>query len=298
MIHGSGRLARNLIQTEQSILWVLALLSVALCGLRPQQGQHWRESQIFLTFLLTSGWTLLAIIFLMFVFSSGVWGWSSWPIVHPCQQNKLMFYGLGEIPERSGLFVISVIFQVLYKWEVWGRNGVHEWRSCVERRFFFVIITGILTGDWAPAAYVMNTTCLCKYMWAACSHWNDWGHEIITSVEWMEESGSGSKSGVASYSYMESFAFGQLFISPFPQTTHCKMRDWKNIAGKLSQREHKGQKQQWKKQCVLRIQVTPPTAARLLWISLLPLAITEQWPDLRKDHVSTGLIVRSGRYIN
>lgn len=56
--------------------------------------------------------------------------------------------------------------------------------------------------------------------------------DTIASREQIEKTSSRSKSSLASYSNVESFAFGQLFISPFPQTSHCKMRDWKNIAEK------------------------------------------------------------------
>lgn len=110
---------------------------------------------------------------------------------------------------------------------------VYEWISWVEWRFFFEIIIGIMNRDRAPTAYLTNTTCFCKVNTeAACFHWNNWGYRIIASVEQMKDTGSGSRSSLASYSYVESFAFGQLFISPFLQTTHCKMRDWKNIAEK------------------------------------------------------------------
>lgn len=50
------------------------------------------------------------------------------------------------------------------------------------------------------------------------------------------------------------------------------MRGWKNTAGKKTQREHKGQKQQWEKRCVLGFRLLHPRllACCELYCFLLP----------------------------
>lgn len=54
-----------------------------------------------------------------------------------------------------------------------------------------------------------------------------------------EESVPGRPSSLAAYSYVENFAFGQLFIFLFSQTVHCEMRDWKNTAEKYHRMSRK-----------------------------------------------------------